>query len=120
MKRFLFLMCVSILISGCSTGLVQVAYKEYDNSIEYINMSSIHSSGWNKKEFTMLIKYPITGKKDLSWSLEIDCDKKLIRMSKDPSMSNVNSYSWHIIGDSPSDYNNRQDWKLYSLVCGVK
>lgn len=120
MKRFLCLLASVVLLTGCSKNLVQIEITSYDNSIRYLDMNSIHSSGWNKKVFTMVTEFPLTNEKNITWELEVDCDKKLMRMSKDPGLPNIKSYPWHIIGDSISDYNNQQDWKLYSLVCGVK
>ena len=116
MKRFLLTSIV--LLTGCSTNLVEIEKSLYDKSIGYLDMNSIHSSGWNKKVFTMITKFPLTNEKDITWQLEIDCDKKLIRMSKDPSVPNIKSYPWNIIGNNPFDRTNKKDLMMYSLVCG--
>jgi hypothetical protein len=117
MKRLLVLLTSLVLLTGCSKNLVQIDTAWYNNSIEYLDINSIHTSGWNKKEFTMITKFPLTNEKTITWELEIDCDKKLIRMSKDPSVPDIKSYPWNIIGNNPFDKTNKKDLMLYSLVC---
>ena len=117
MKRFLCLLTGVVFLTGCSENLVKIENVSYNNSVRYLDMNSIHSSGWNKKVFTMITKFPLTNEKDITWQLEIECDKKLIRMYKDPSAPNVKSYNWNVIGNSGFEHTNTKDLMLYSLTC---
>ena len=117
MKRFSYALAGILLLTGCSENVVEIHRRLYNNSVEYLDMNSIHSSGWNKKVFTMITIFPLTNEKTITWQLEIDCDKKLIRMNKDPSAPNIKSYTWNVIGNSGFEHTNTKDLMLYSLIC---